>query len=229
MLLVDDIQFLASAVIWQEEFFHTFNTLHSMGKQIVITGDVEPLHMQRIDENLRSRFAGGLVVEVGTPSESTRRAVVAKRAAEQGIQIEPPVVDMLVERAAGSVRELEGALTRVVALAAIWGRTTVNAEMAEHAMQALNRQKAGPPTIDRVQKVVCDQFGITHDDLMGASRATRVSRPRQIAMYLARVVVGATCTYIGERFGRDHSTVSHAEKNVNRLMLRRPRAAGSRL
>ncbi len=222
VLLVDDVQFLADkGPSLQEEFFHTFNALTESGGQVVLTSDCEPVGLSRIEERLRSRFAWGLITDIAQPDRETRIAILHKKALLEGVHVDPDVLAMIGERVTTNVRELEGALTRVIAAASLRGRP-ITPELAGRILDSFAAQSSEPArelTIEDIQRAVCEKFGLSHEELVGRSRARTVARPRQIAMYLSRTLLGAPSTQIGQRFGgKDHSTVLHAHGRVETLM-----------
>jgi chromosomal replication initiator protein len=222
VLLIDDVQFLASKVKTEEEFFHTFNALYDAGAQVVLTSDRPPRDLDALEDRLRERFEAGLVTDISHPDHLMRTAILRKRAHQDGIEVlDPSLYDAIAERIAGSVRELEGALIRVVAYASLTGKS-LTGDLASEVLGSLYpgaSARAGtgkqPPTIAQIQAVVCEQYGLTEDELLSTSRAVRVTRPRQLAMYLARKHTKASLPAIGAAFGgRNHTTVLHAIKRV---------------
>ena len=223
ILLIDDVQFLESKAKTEEEFFHTFNALYDAGAQVVLTSDRLPRDMDALADRLRERFESGLVTDIGAPDRRMRTAVLRKRAQQDGIDLATDeILDVIARRVDGSVRELEGALIRVVAFASLTGGELTPA-LADDVLSNLYPGSAGsrigtrsgPPTIDRIQQVVCDAFSLTRDELLSSSRSARISGPRQLAMYLAREHTQASLPAIGSAFaGRNHTTVLHAVKKV---------------
>jgi len=222
VLLIDDVQFLESKVKTEEEFFHTFNALYDAGAQVVLTSDRLPKDLTALEDRLRERFESGLVTDIRHPDHVVRAAILRKRAHQDGLEIgDESVLTAIAERVRGSVRELEGALIRVVAYASLTGRP-LDADLAEEVLGSLypaSQARAGsghqPPTIARIKQAVCEQFGLTAEELDSASRAARVAKPRQLAMYLARMHTKASLPAIGAAFGgRNHTTVMHAVKKV---------------
>jgi chromosomal replication initiator protein len=216
VLLVDDVQFLMAKARTEEEFFHTFNHLREAGAQIVLTSDRPPRDLAKLEDRLRDRFESGLVAQVLPPDLQTRRAVLLKRAALDGIAPPPAdVIDTIAGRITVNLRALEGALIRVVAFASLTSRP-VDSELADEVLDELGPARESPgtrraPTVDEIQRITCQAFGVTHEELLSASRAARVAWPRQVAMYLAREHTGASLPTIGAEFGgRGHTTVLHA-------------------
>lgn len=210
VLIVDDVQFLAGRERTQEEFFHTFNTLHAARRQIVLTSDKTPKHIPDLEERLRNRFEWGLIADIQAPDKETTLAIVQQKAAALGITIQPDVAAFLAENVSSNVRELEGAIKRLAAKASL-DKVEVTVEFAEATLQPLLRQERKQTTIEDVQSVICEHFGLTLTQLKSKRRTQNVVVPRQIAMFLARELLGASYPVIGELFGgRDHSTVMHA-------------------
>jgi chromosomal replication initiator protein len=233
VLLIDDIQFLASKAKTEEEFFHTFNALQDMGSQLVLTSDRVPRDLDGLHDRLRERFEAGLVTDIQPPDRATRMTVLRKRVAHDGVTLEDPtVLDLVAERVTTNIRALEGALIRIVAFASLTGRPLDAALAAEvldglypetagarpgqgHAPGAptLGRTAAGPAalTVERIQEVTAHAFGLERGDLLSTSRAGQVAWARQLAMYLVREHTDATFPAIGRSFGgRNHTTVLHA-------------------
>ena len=219
VLLVDDVQFLMAKARTEEEFFHTFNHLREAGAQIVLTSDRPPRDLAKLEDRLRDRFESGLVAQVMPPDLQTRRAVLLKRAALDGIPAPPAeVVEAIARRITVNLRALEGALIRVVAFASLTSRP-LDAELTDEVLDDLApddgpQRTAGTrraPTVQEIQGLTCEAFGITRQDLLSPSRAARVAWPRQVAMYLAREHTDASLPVIGAEFGgRGHTTVLHA-------------------
>lgn len=229
VLLVDDVQFLVSKAKTEEEFFHTFNALHDMGSQLVLTSDCLPRDLGALEDRLRERFEAGLVTAIGPPDVSTRLTVLRKRAQHDGVTFaEDEVLPLLAERVPDNVRALEGAFIRVVAFASLTGRA-VTAELTEEVLADLYpaAQRAGnqSPTVESIQDLTADAFGLTREELLSASRAARLAWPRQVAMYLAREHTGETLPAIGARFGgRNHTTVMHACRRAAERVATDPEA-----
>jgi chromosomal replication initiator protein len=220
VLLIDDVQFLESKVKTEEEFFHTFNALHESGSQLVLTSDRPPRDMAALQDRLRQRFESGLLVDIQSPDPRTRLTVLRKRAHHDGIELAGDgVLELIAERVTDNIRGLEAALIRVVAYASLTA-SAIDRELADQVLtqlygRAQRNAAAGPPTVDLIQEVVADVFGLTREELVSPSRTARVAWPRQVAMYLAREHTHETLPAIGKRFGgRDHSTVLHACKRA---------------
>ncbi|MDX6729830.1 MAG: chromosomal replication initiator protein [Baekduia sp.] len=220
VLLIDDVQFLESKVKTEEEFFHTFNALHETGSQLVLTSDRPPRDMAALGERLRQRFESGLLVDIQGPDPATRLTVLRKRAHHDGIALAGDgVLELIADRVTDNVRGLEAALIRVVAYASLTD-APIDRGLADQVLtqlygRAVKNAAAGPPTVERIQEITAEAFGLTREELLSPSRAARVTWPRQVAMYLAREHTHATLPAIGASFGgRDHSTVVHACKRA---------------
>jgi chromosomal replication initiator protein len=220
VLLVDDIQFLEGKENLQEEFFHTFNTLYEAGKQIVIASDRAPKKLATLEERLRTRFEWGLTTDVQPPDVETRLAILRKKVITENLRIDDPeVLAYIAERVATNIRELEGALTRVIAYASLTGRP-ISADVAREVLKDLFPDGAARPiTIEQIQTTVCETFRVSLSDLKGDKRSHDIVFPRQIAMYLARELTDVSLPKIGAKFGgRDHSTVIHAKDKISKLL-----------
>jgi chromosomal replication initiator protein len=220
VLLLDDVQFLQRKTKTEEEFFHTFNALHDGGRQIVVTSDRPPHDLQELEDRLRERFSAGLVADIEPPDLATRLAILHKRAHHDGVTIDDErALLAIAERVEHNVRALEGALIRVVAFSSLTGRD-VTVELTQEVLETLyprsERQRSGQRhSAAEIQRAVAAHFGISEQELLSASRATRVAWPRQLAMYLARELTGQSLPSLGRDFGgRDHTTVLHACKRA---------------
>ena len=215
VLMVDDTQFLTGKVGTQEEFFHTFNALHSAGKQIVLSSDKPPKEIAKLEERLRSRFEWGLIADIGKPDLETRVAILQKKAEDELLTVDPAILTMIAERVSSNIRELEGCLTRLVAYSSLTGRK-IDQALAEEALKEIfARSEPRHVTCEDVMESVATYYNVTVSDLKSPRRNREVAVPRQIAMYIAREIVGAPLTMIGDCFGgRDHSTVNHACQKV---------------
>ncbi len=210
VLMVDDIQFIAGRDSTQEEFFHTFNTLHTAGKQIVISSDKPPKEIMRLEDRLVSRFEWGLIADIQKPDVETRIAILRKKAQGDNIFIEDDVLNFIAARIDSNIRELEGSLTRVLAYASLAGKA-VTPELAEEALKdILTVKDAKRITCDLIQQTVADYYSISLQDMRAKRRNRDVSVPRQIAMMLTREMTELSLTQIGSAFNRDHTTVIHA-------------------
>jgi chromosomal replication initiator protein len=227
VLLIDDVQFLERKTKTEEEFFHTFNALYDAGSQIVLTSDRPPKDLRALEDRLRERFQSGLVADVRPPDFPTRLAILRKRAQHDGIEpADPRALATIAERIDVNVRALEGALIRVVAYSSLTGRA-LDAQLANDVLDSLYPKAAAPKrSISEIKAAACEQFGITSEELVSHTRTSRVTWPRQVAMYLARELTQESLPTIGREFGgRDHTTVLHAwrrtEKHISSDASRR--------
>jgi chromosomal replication initiator protein len=222
VLLVDDIQFLENKEGTQEEFFHTFNTLHNASKQIVISSDRAPKRLVTLEDRLRSRFEWGLITDVQPPELETRIAILRKKAVQEGLNAPPEALEYIASRISTNIRELEGALIRVTAFASL-NRQSVDLQLAEIVLKDLIPEAQGPEiTASTIMGQTASYFGMTIDDLCGTSRSRVLVTARQIAMYLCRELTDLSLPKIGQQFGgRDHTTVMHAERKIRSLMAER--------
>ena len=226
VLLIDDIQFLAGKERTQEEFFHTFNTLHEASRQIIITSDRPPKEIPTLEDRLRSRFEWGLIADIQPPDLETRIAILRKKAEIDGINVPDQVAEFIAQRIQSNIRELEGALVRVVAYASLT-RQPITGDLAAEILKALLPAAASRPlTIPALQKSVAEHFGIRIEEMRAKRRTKGVAFPRQVAMYLARELTDASLPRIGEEFGgRDHTTVMHACERVKEAIAQDPQFA----
>lgn len=215
VLLLDDVQLLAGRDRTQEEFFHTFNALYEQGKQLVLSSDKPPKELAGIEERLRNRFEWGLTADIQPPDLETRIAILEKKAELEGVHLPYEVAVWIAENATHNVRELNGCFTRVLALACLQ-RRDIDLALAQAALST-GTSPSMRLTVERVQELVAQFFGLRASELRSRQRTRAVTVPRQIAMYLCRIHLGASFPYIGERFGgRDHTTVIHAVETVKR-------------
>ncbi len=228
VLLIDDIQFLAGKERTQEEFFHTFNTLHEASRQIIITSDRPPKEIPTLEDRLRSRFEWGLIADIQPPDLETRIAILRKKAELDGMTVPDDVAEYIAQRIQSNIRELEGALVRVVAYATLT-RAPMTVELAAEILKELLPATAPRVvTIPLIQKVVADHFGLRVEEMRAKRRTKGIAFPRQIAMYLARELTDASLPRIGEEFGgRDHTTVMHACERVKAVLARDPYLAAT--
>ena len=222
VLLVDDIQFLENKERTQEEFFHTFNTLHNANKQIVITSDRPPQQLSTLEDRLRTRFQWGLITDVQPPDIETRIAILRKKAAQDRLMAPPEVLEFIASKIATNIRELEGALIRVTAFASL-NRQPVDLSLAEIVLKDLIPADGGPEiTGATIMAATAEYFGLTMEDLCGSSRSRVLVTARQIAMYLCRELTDLSLPKIGQMFGgRDHTTVIHADRKIRGQMAER--------
>jgi chromosomal replication initiator protein len=214
-LILDDVQFLAGRERTQEEFFHTFNSLHADRRQIVLTSDKVPREIPGLEDRLRNRFESGLIADISPPDLETRVAIVQKKAARENLKLAPEVALYIAQNVSSNVRELEGCLTRLAALASL-NKSAITLDFAKQALQDLIRNHQSKPDIESIQRVVADFFHIRLADLKSKKRTQHIAFCRQVAMYLCRKLTEASFPTIGENFGRDHSTVIHAYNLIAR-------------
>ncbi|HEY1851068.1 MAG TPA: chromosomal replication initiator protein DnaA [Candidatus Binataceae bacterium] len=214
-LILDDVQFLAGRERTQEEFFHTFNSLHTDRHQIVLTSDKVPRDIPGLEDRLRNRFESGLIADIAPPDLETRVAIIQKKAALERLPLPPEVALYIAQNVSANVRELEGCLTRLAALASM-GKTAITTEFARQALRDLIRTHEIKPDIESIQKTVSDFFHIRLADLKSKKRTQHIAFCRQVAMYLCRKMTDSSFPVIGEAFGRDHSTVIHAHNLIAR-------------
>ena len=210
VLLIDDIQFIAGATSTQEEFFHTFNALHTAGKQIIVSSDRPPREIPRLEERLRSRFEWGLIADIQRPDLETRIAILRRRAQDEMIQCDDDVLQLIATRVESNIRELEGSLTRLSAYASLTGRR-IDTALAEDALrEVFASHEPRNITCEDVMRVVSSYYNVTPEDLKGPRRNREITVPRQIAMYLCRELTDNSMSRIGDAMGgRDHTTVLH--------------------
>ncbi|NEK60177.1 chromosomal replication initiator protein DnaA [Geodermatophilus sabuli] len=221
-LLIDDIQFLERAERTQEEFFHTFNTLHNASKQIVITSDRAPKKLTTLEDRLRTRFEWGLITDVQAPDLETRIAILRKKAWGERLQVPDPVLEFIASKVQTNIRELEGALIRVTAFASL-NKQQVDLSLAELVLKDLISDEQGPQiTAAIIMAATAEYFSVTMEELQGANRSRTLVNARQIAMYLCRELTELSLPRIGASFGgKDHTTVMHAVKKITNLMSER--------
>ena len=221
VLLIDDIHFIAGKESTQEEFFHTFNALYDAHKQIVVSSDRPPKEIQALEERLVSRFEWGLVTDIQPPDFETRSAILRKKLERESLTLPEDVLSFLAEKIKTNIRELEGALIRVVAYGKLIGRE-VTLELVKEVLKDMISEGEKKITVDLIQKKVCEYFDITPSDMRAKKRSKTVAYPRQVAMYLTRRLTDYSLPEIGEHFGgRNHSTVIHAcEKIENELKVK---------
>jgi chromosomal replication initiator protein len=220
VLLIDDVQFFEGKERFQEEFFHTFNSLYEAGSQIVLSSDRPPRDISTLEERLRSRFEWGLITDIQPPDLETRIAILRKKVKVDGIHVhDEQVLTFIASRVSSNIRELEGALTRVVAFSSLTGRP-MTVELAQDVLRDVFPQgEAAEVSIKRIQDLVAERFELTLDELCGEKRSQNIVYPRQVAMYLSRELTDSSLPKIGKEFGgRDHTTVIHATSKISRLI-----------
>ena len=217
VLLVDDIQFLSKKEHTQEEFFHTFNTLHNANKQINISSDRPPREIQTLEDRLRSRFEWGLITDIQAPDLETRIAILRKKALLENLTVPNDVMLFIASRIDNNIRELEGALIRVMAYASLTNQVVTNELVSEALKDVFPHGKTKEITLELIQEIVSSYFKIKMEDLLAKKRTRNLAFPRQIAMYLSRELTDTSLPRIGELFGgRDHTTVIHAHDKIAR-------------
>jgi len=218
LLLIDDIQFFEHKERIQEEFFHTFNTIYESGGQLAISSDRPPREISTLEERLRSRFEWGLITDIQPPDLETRIAILRKKVKTDGIHIpDPKVLEFIAGRISSNIRELEGALTRVVAFSSLTGRP-MSEDLAQDVLKDVFPQGEVPQvTIERIQELVSERFSLSIEELCSDRRSQNIVYPRQVAMYLSRELTDSSLPKIGKQFGgRDHTTVIHATSKIAR-------------
>jgi len=217
VLVVDDIHLLANKERTQEEFFHTFNTLYQSGKQIVLSSDSPPKDIPSLQERLVSRFKWGLVTEVEPPCFETRMAILKRKSRERGRELTDEIASLLAERIDSNIRELEGAVTKLLGFAGVSG-LPISADLAREALRELFHARRGQPSMEDILTLVTEHFGVKLSDLQSKKRTNAIAYPRQVAMYLARQITRHSLEGIGGFFGgRDHSTVIYAVEKIQTL------------
>ncbi|QOV98881.1 chromosomal replication initiator protein DnaA [Rhodococcus pyridinivorans] len=221
ILLVDDIQFIEGKEGIQEEFFHTFNTLHNANKQIVVSSDRPPKQLATLEERLRTRFEWGLITDVQPPELETRIAILSKKARMDGLNVPHDVLELIASRIERNIRELEGALIRVTAFASL-NRQPLDLTLAEVVLRDLMPDSSALEiNAATIMAVTAEYFGTSIDDLCGPGKARPLAQARQIAMYLCRELTDLSLPKIGQTFGRDHTTVMYADKKIRKEMTER--------
>ncbi len=219
VLMIDDVQFISGKDNTQEEFFHTFNALIEQNKQIVISADKSPSDLDGVQDRLKSRLGCGLVADIHPTTYELRLGILIEKAQKRGVEIPAKVLEFISHRIISNVREMEGALNRLVAHATLVG-TAITVETAQVVLQDLLKSSNKKITIEEIQKKVAEHFNIRITDMHSPRRSRSVARPRQIAMYLAKSITSRSLPEIGRKFGgRDHTTVMHAVKKIEELKL----------
>ena len=222
ILILDDVQFIAGKERTQEEFFHTFNSLYESHKQIVITSDKFPKEIPGIEDRLRNRFEWGLIADIQPPDMETRVAILQKKAENEGVQLPHDVAFFLASNIDSNVRELEGSLTRLGAFSSLT-KATITVELAKDVLKNTLKNAQQEITVENIQKTICDYFNLKIGDLKAKRRTQNIALPRQVAMYLCRKYTETSFPAIGDKFGgRDHSTVIHASKTIERKIKEDP-------
>ena len=215
VLLIDDIQFIQNKEQTQEEFFHTFNELHQNNKQIVISSDRPPKEIAKLEDRLRSRFEWGLIVDITPPDYEARMAILQKKIEEENLDIPPEALNYIANQIQSNIRELEGALTRLLAYSKLQGKPITTELTAEALKDIIQSPKSKKITIQDIQKIVGQYYSVRIEDFSAKKRTKSIAYPRQIAMYLSRELTDFSLPKIGEEFGgRDHTTVIHAHEKI---------------
>jgi len=213
LLMIDDIQFIAGKESTQEELFHTFNELHSQGKQVVISSDRQPKAMVTLEERLQSRFEWGLMADIQLPDIETRKAILHSKAEDSGIYVPDEVIELIAHRVRKNIRELEGSLNKVVAYSQLTGQP-VDVDLVNMALSDLVK-RPDKVTVDQVVDAVCRYYKVSEDAMSSSSRSRTIAYPRQVAMYLARTETDASLPQIGARLGnRDHTTILYGYEKI---------------
>ena len=217
VLMIDDVQFIGGKENTQEEFFHTFNALVEQNRQIVVSADKSPLDLEGVAERLRSRLGGGLIADIHPTTYELRLGILMEKAKKRGVDIPSKVLEFLSYKIVSNVREMEGALNRLVAHATLVG-SPITIDTAQEVLQDLLRAHDKKVTIEEIQKKVAEHFNIRITDMHSPRRSRSVARPRQVAMYLAKSITSRSLPEIGRKFGgRDHTTVMHAVRKIEEL------------
>jgi chromosomal replication initiator protein len=220
VLLVDDVQFFEGKERFQEEFFHTFNSLHEAGSQVIMSSDRPPRDIATLEDRLRSRFEWGLITDIQPPDLETRIAILRRKVKYDGIDVgDPEVLTFIASRVSTNIRELEGALTRVLAYSSLTGRRMDVALAQDVLRDVFPHGEVAAVSIDRIQELICERFSVSLAELTGDRRSQNIVYPRQVAMYLSRELTDSSLPKIGKEFGgRDHTTVIHATSKIARLI-----------
>ena len=225
VLMVDDFQFMGNKGTTQEEFFHTFSSLVEEGKQVIISADKSPTDLEGIEDRLRSRLVGGLVVDIMPTDYDLRIGILQKKSELLGIELPQKVAEFLAQKITSNVRELEGSLKRVAAHSQLLSGKEITLDMTQDVLKDMLRSIDRKTTIDEIQKKVAEHFNISVKELQSSRRARTVARPRQVAMYLAKQLTSRSLPEIGRKFDRDHTTVMHAVRKVEELIIEDPTLA----
>lgn len=219
VLLIDDIQFISKKEGTQEEFFHTFNALHESNKQIIISSDRPPKEIKTLEDRLRNRFEWGLIADIQPPDYETRNAILRKKAERDNLEVPNDVMAYIAKNIVSNIRELEGALNRIVAYAKLTNQD-ISIALAENSLKDIFSENASAPlTTDLIQEIVANHYNIRVEDIQGSKKPKNIAFPRQVSMYLCRKLLDISLPKIGESFGgRDHTTVIHAISKIEKQM-----------
>ncbi|HLU34796.1 MAG TPA: chromosomal replication initiator protein DnaA [Thermomicrobiales bacterium] len=218
ILMVDDIQFIAGKESTQEEFFHTFNALYQSGKQVIVSSDKPPRAIDRLEERMRSRFAGGLIADVQMPDFEMRTAILRSKAEELGVNLPADVVEYIAHRDQTNIRELEGALNKILMMAQLYNRRLNLALAMEALTDGAGSQRRQVTSATDVIEAVCEHFNVSEKDLRGRARTRDIAHPRQVAMYLLREETEISLEEVGRTLGRDHTTVMHGIRKIEKQL-----------
>lgn len=219
VLMVDDVQFMSNKESTQEEFFYTFNSLIEEGRQIIISADKSPSDLEGIEARLKSRLNSGLVADIHPTDFDLRMGILKNKARQMGIELPEKVAEFLAQKITSNIRELEGSLRRIVAHSQLLSDREITLDMTQDVLKDMLRSIDRKTTIDEIQKKVAEYFNISVKELQSSRRARTVARPRQIAMYLAKQLTSRSLPEIGRKFDRDHTTVMHAVRKVEELII----------
>lgn len=219
VLMVDDVQFMGGKDTTQEEFFYTFNSLIEEGRQIIISADKSPADLEGIEARLRSRLGCGLVADIHPTDFELRIGILESKAKQLGVEIPTKVAEFLAQKITSNIRELEGALRRVIAHSQLLSNKEITLDMTQDVLKDMLRSYDRRTTIDEIQRKVAEHYNISVKEMQSSRRARNVARPRQIAMYLAKQLTSRSLPEIGRKFDRDHTTVMHAVRKVEELMV----------
>jgi chromosomal replication initiator protein len=219
VLMIDDVQFISGKDSTQEEFFHTFNALVDQNRQIIVSADKSPSDLEGMEDRLKSRLGWGLVADIHPTTYELRHGILQAKAEQLKVDVPEKVLEFLAHKISSNVRELEGALTRIIAHSTLVGRE-ITLDTTQDVLKDLLRSHDRRVTIDEIQKKVAEYFSVRVSDMHSPRRARAVSRPRQIAMYLSKQLTPRSLPEIGRKFGgRDHTTVLHAVKKIEELII----------
>ncbi|MDD4556075.1 MAG: chromosomal replication initiator protein DnaA [Alphaproteobacteria bacterium] len=225
VLMVDDVQFMGGKDTTQEEFFHTFNSLIEEGRQIIISADKSPADLEGIETRLKSRLGCGLVADIHPTDFDLRIGILENKAKQLGVELPQKVSEFLAQKISSNIRELEGALRRIIAHSQLLSNKEITLDMTQDVLKDMLRSFDRRTTIDEIQRKVAEHFNISVKEMQSSRRARNVARPRQIAMYLAKQLTSRSLPEIGRKFDRDHTTVMHAVRKVEELVIEEPSLA----